>query len=192
MDYFKKELDLVKNELIREQCVKVLEAVNEEFFVAAASSTGKYHPTYALGDGGLYRHTRAAVGIAASLLELEQFDFGDLMHDYIICALILHDTCKSGINWDSRYTRHGHPIDASALIKNVLIAGDGESDAGTEFANNVCPLVESHMGQWNKCKWDGMVLPKPETDAEKFVHMCDYLASRKFLEYQFEEDNENE
>lgn len=188
MNYFEKELNLIKNEKIREQCRKILEAVNEKFFVAAASSTGKYHPNYALGEGGLYRHTQAAVGIANSLLQLEQYNFDDNMKDYIICALILHDTCKSGINWDSKYTRHGHPIDASALIKNVVMAGDGESDEGTEFANNVCPLVESHMGQWNRCKWDGMILPKPETDAEKFVHLCDYLASRKFLEYQFEND----
>lgn len=187
MDYFKKELDLIKNEKIREVCVKVLEAVDDEFFVAAASSTGKYHPTYALGDGGLYRHTRAAVGIAASLLELEQFNFDDTVKDYIICALILHDSCKCGITWNSRYTRHGHPIDASILIRSVT-----EDDGYGEFANNVCPLVESHMGQWNTSKRDGMILPKPETDAEKFVHMCDYLASRKFLEYQFEEDNKNE
>lgn len=187
MDYFNKELDLIKNEKIREMCVKVLEAVNDEFYVAAASSTGKYHPTYALGDGGLYRHTRAAVGIASCLLNLEQCEFTDNEKDFIICALILHDTCKCGKDWSSRYTRHGHPIDASSLIRCTT----EEFDNG-EFAEQVCPLVESHMGQWNTCRWDGMILPKPETHAEKFVHMCDYLASRKFLEYVFEEDNNNE
>ena len=187
MDYFKKELDLIKNEEIRKSCIKVLEKVDEEFFVAAASSTGKYHPTYALGDGGLYRHTRAAVGIAASLLETETYTnlFDENTRDFIICALILHDTCKSGIDWSSRYTKHEHPILVEDLIRDTL----DDEDNG-EFAHWVAPLVASHMGQWTTTRWSDVVLPKPETDAQKFVHMCDYLASRKFLEYIFDDDDE--
>ena len=45
----------------------------------------------------------------------------------------------------------------------------------------IAELVESHMGEWNYS-----VLPKPKTDLQKFVHECDYLASRKFLEVNFE------
>lgn len=185
MDYFKKELDLIKNEEIRKSCEKVLEKVDAEFFVAAASSTGKYHPTYALGDGGLYRHTRAAVGIAASLLETEMYVnlFDEIERDFIICALILHDTCKSGIDWSSRYTKHEHPLLVEDLIRDTL----DDIDNG-EFAFQVAPLIASHMGQWNTTRWSDITLPKPETEAQKFVHMCDYLASRKFLEYIFEDD----
>lgn len=182
MDYFKEELALIKNEKIREKCEAVLERVNEKFFHEPASSTGKYHPDYALGEGGLYRHTRAAVKIANELLQLEMYNnFSDNEKDFIICALILHDTCKSGIDWDSKYTKHTHPLDAGQLIYQVT----EESDNG-EFGDCVATLVESHMGQWNTCKWDKHVLPKPETEAQKFVHLCDYLASRKFLECKFD------
>ena len=30
------------------------------------------------------------------------------------------------------------------------------------------------------------VLPKPRTSEQRFVHMCDFLASRKFLDIKFE------
>ena len=185
MDYFKKELDFIKNEKLKEACTKVLEEVDPGFFVATASSTGKYHPTYALGDGGLYRHTRAAVGIAESLLELEQYQnlFDELERDCIICALILHDTCKSGIDWSNRYTVHDHPLIVERLIRDTL-----DEDDNGEFAARIAPLIASHMGQWTTARWSKVVLPKPETEAEKFVHMCDYLASRKFLEYIFDDD----
>ena len=45
----------------------------------------------------------------------------------------------------------------------------------------IASLIESHMGQWNYG-----ILPKPQSDAQKFIHLCDYLASRKFLEVNFD------
>lgn len=184
--YFVKELNFIKNEKMRESCAKVLEKVNDEFFVAPASSTGKYHPTYALGDGGLYRHTRAAVNIAADLLSLKIFDdYNELDKDTIICALILHDTCKSGIDWNNRYTVHEHPILVEKLIRDTL----DEEDNG-EFAARVAPLIASHMGQWTTTRWSKVVLPEPADELQSFVHMCDYLASRKYLEYIFDDDED--
>ena len=184
MEHFEKELSWIKDEKIREQTTKMLDQVSPEFFQAAASSTGKYHPSYALGEGGLYRHTRAAVGIAKDLLGLEWFQnkFDDNRRDYILAAIILHDSCKSRICWDSRYTKHDHPVQAAKFIEMNL---EGEENA--EFVSTVSRLVASHMGQWNIARYDRTVLPKPEQEDEMFVHMCDYLASRKYLEYKFEE-----
>lgn len=46
------------------------------------------------------------------------------------------------------------------------------------------------MGQWN-CDRDGkVILPKPIALNEQFVHMCDYLASRKIIEVNFEANRE--
>jgi hypothetical protein len=42
------------------------------------------------------------------------------------------------------------------------------------------------MGQWNTDKRSSVVLPKPKTVIEKLVHLADYLASRKSLEFNFE------
>lgn len=181
MNKFESELALIKNEEIRSSTEKVLERVHPEFYLAAASSTGKYHASYALGEGGLVRHTKAAVGIFESLMGLDMMDhFDDDMKDYMRAALILHDSCKFGMQWDSRYTKHEHPLLAQQLINEAL--GD------CTYSEIVGGLVASHMGQWNTNFRSRVTLPTPSTDAARLVHMCDYLASRKFLEYVFEEE----
>jgi uncharacterized protein YbgA (DUF1722 family) len=45
------------------------------------------------------------------------------------------------------------------------------------------------MGQWiYDYKTGEKVLDAPQTKLEKFVHLCDYLASRKCLEMNFDVD----
>ncbi len=52
--------------------------------------------------------------------------------------------------------------------------------------------IATHMGQWNTdFKTKKEVLDKPKTGIQKFIHMCDYLASRKCLEFNFEESISN-
>lgn len=43
------------------------------------------------------------------------------------------------------------------------------------------------MGPWNIDRF-GNSLPVPEKEDEKFVHLCDYLASRNFLNVSFDEN----
>lgn len=43
------------------------------------------------------------------------------------------------------------------------------------------------MGQWNTSKRSNIELPKPEFAEQILVHLFDYLASRKFIEINFEE-----
>ena len=176
--YFEKELSYIEDEEVRNQCVEVLKHVNEGFYKAGASSTGKYHPDYAAGEGGLYRHTIAAVKIAKSLFTL--YDFTELSKSYIIAAIILHDTCKHGRNWESKYSKHEHPNLARELIREV--------STNEEFVQIVGNAVAHHMGQWTTARWSKAVLEQPETEIERFVHLCDYLASRKFIDIKFEEE----
>ena len=182
--YFEEELQMIKDDNIRVAVIEVLKNVKDEFYHAAASSSSKYHPEYALGDGGLYRHTRAAVKIANDILNLEWFDkeFTDGDKDVILAALILHDTCKSGRDWDSKYTMHTHPIQAANLVEDILRDTEYKG-IGEEIAR----CIRSHMGQWNEPgRWnkynDRTILPKPEESDEFVVHLCDYLASRKYLD----------
>ena len=175
---FEDELLLIQNDDIRSKTITVLEQVNEKFFIAPASSSGKYHPKYALGEGGLVRHTKAAIKIAMSLFAIDEYTFVPDMRDYIIAALILHDTCKSGIDWKNEYSVHEHPLLVSELIENALSPND-------PYRWIVGRLIESHMGQWTTSKHSNIVLPHPLTDAQKFVHLCDYLASRNFIDIDF-------
>ena len=41
------------------------------------------------------------------------------------------------------------------------------------------------MGQWNTDYNGNEILPLPKNRYQKFVHMCDFLASRKFFNVEF-------
>ena len=61
---------------------------------------------------------------------------------------------------------------------------------GMNAARDIAELIACHMGKWNTNKYSQTELPKPITKLQKFVHMCDYLASRKFLNIKFNDENE--
>jgi hypothetical protein len=183
---FDKEINYIKSEQIKTYLVKALEVLPEYFYKIPASSSGKYHPKYTLGEGGLVRHTRAAVGIAKELFRLENYTFSDYEKDMIIVSLLLHDGCKRGVEF-SDVTLYEHPrIVVELLKKNEDLRNILSSDDLDVIYGNIL----SHMGQWNKDETGKKILPKPKTKMQKFVHLCDYLASRKNLEYNFNSELE--
>lgn len=182
VEALKTELDQIKTPSIREFAEWAVKILPNYFFEVPASSTGKYHPEYALGEGGLLRHTKAAVGIAVTLLSTETFGghYGQGMKDAIVTALILHDGLKHGVP-KQKYTIKNHPRAIGYhLEKNV---GD-DCPLVEEQRKFIYDLIASHMGQWTDSDADSP-LPKPDTQHKRFVHLCDYLASRKQLEYKF-------
>lgn len=141
---------------------KAFGLVSDEFFILPASSSGRYHPQYALGEGGLQRHTKAAMLIAFELFKIHEEFEEDESKRIILAALALHDTCKPN---------RLHPIMVNLALEPLR-------DEYGVMLDEIIPLIESHMGQWNL---EGR-LPFPKTPWQKFVHLCDYLASRKGLE----------
>lgn len=177
--FFEYELNLISDLKLREYAEKLIETFPDYFFEVPASSTGKYHPAYTLGNGGLYRHTRAVVGILENLFNLEQFPFTDREKMLLIIGAISHDSLKSG-KVKSQYTVKDHPQLAAQNIREFNSTNDyqlSESDL-----NFLCSAIESHMGQWGN--------PKPLTESEKMLHLADYLASRKNLEFLFPANDE--
>ena len=55
-----------------------------------------------------------------------------------------------------------------------------------EELNLMTRVISSHMGIWNKDFNDNEVLPVPKDKYERFVHLCDYLSSKKFLNVDFD------
>lgn len=181
-DAFKKELSYILNSKYLENAKKLIEILPDYFFEVPASSTGKYHPKFSLGDGGLVRHTKVAVRISYELLSDESIGnvFTNDEKDLMLVALILHDGCKSGLT-KTQYTVVNHPLIVSKLIKdnkNLLTLTEGE----LEF---LCSCIETHMGPWNKDFKGNTVLQVPKNKYQKFVHMCDFLSSKKFLDVKF-------
>ena len=176
----------MKNDDIKKSVAILIEMLPDYFFHEAASSTGKYHPKYALGDGGLLRHTKAACYIAHELLNDPAIGekYTSREKDLMIVGLIMHDGLKRGLQ-EERYTRFDHPLLAANFVyENREKAGISEDEA--LFLKEV---ISSHMGPWTKDYDGNEVLPYPKNKYQNFVHMCDYLASRKGLLVPFDSNN---
>lgn len=180
---FQTELGYIRNEKYRQDAEFLIEKLPDYFFEIPASSTGKYHPSFASTKGGLVKHTKVAVRIAHELLENDTVGakFTLREKDLIIVALLLHDGLKSGLE-KSKYTLFEHPLLVSKYIMEQKECLQMEID-DIRF---VCTLIESHMGQWTYDSYHQKeVLPKPTSAAGRFVHMCDFLSSKKFLDVKF-------
>ena len=164
----------------------MIELLPDYFFHEAASSTGKYHPSYALGDGGLVRHTKAAVRVAYELLSDPAI--GDKYtrseKDVVIMSLILHDGLKRGLK-EEKYTRFDHPI----LMANYVLENKDKLKMSDEEVQLASSVIKTHMGPWTTDYQGNEILEKPKTKYQNFVHMCDYLASRKAILFNFDEEN---
>ena len=175
-EIFHGELMLFRDQRIAEIVRGMLnELVPPYFFVISASATGKYHPWPSLGYGGLVRHTKAAFKLAYDLMQLEQYSH--LNYDCVLAALLLHDTFKRGKTC-SQYTVAEHPLIAADEIMSW--ANKNVNQDYLETVSKICDLISTHSGQWNEVA-SKPLLPKPITDEQKFVHLCDYLASRRYI-----------
>ncbi len=181
------EIDYIKSPRIKKACEEMIKLLPDYFFEIAASSTGKYHPEYALGEGGLLRHTKAAVRIAVELLSdpLLSSKYKADEQDLMIMGLILHDGLKLGIPRE-KYTRFDHPI----LMADYIMDNEEKLGLEVEEIEFLCDVIKTHMGVWTT-DYNGVeVLEKPTTKYQSFVHMCDYLASRKCILLPFDSKNE--
>lgn len=184
---FTTEINYIKNDRIKESLVNLINLIPDYFFTETASSTGKYHPSFSQGVGGLVRHTKVAVKIANTLLINDSigYKFTRDEKDLIILSLVMHDSVKRGIP-EEKYTKVEHPLLASKFIRDNA----KNTSLTEEEINLVCSMISSHMGQWNTDFNGNEVLPKPKTKYERFVHMCDYLSAQKFMNINFDENNE--
>lgn len=179
---FNDELNLIKNERLKESCIELLKLLPDYFYHVEASSSGKYHPAFALGEGGLVRHTKVAVKIADEIIKTESVGnvFTQDEKDMILISLMLHDGLKKGLT-EEKYTRFDHPV----LMGDFVLEHADKTKLSTLEAKMISENIKSHMGEWNTNPYSTVVLPKPKNKYQKMVHMCDLLASRKFLNVNF-------
>ncbi len=183
---FENEIQYIKNIEYIKNVETLLELVPDYFFDMPASTSGKYHPSYALGSGGLLRHTKAAIKIANELFNIENISgkYTSNEKDLIIIAIMFHDLLKKG-ETNEYHTRFDHPLIAAEFIEK----NKGKTTFTEEEVNFISSCISTHMGQWNCDRFNSYDLPKPKNKFQNFVHMCDYLASRKFLEVPFDNNN---
>lgn len=173
-EFFENEINLIQSEDLRMFAKFYLDEKTPSYFwEIGASSTGKYHPSFSQGKGGLVRHTKAVVMFADELLRMSSYAYmNEEYKDYVILACILHDTCKYGMTEYNKdeYSQHAH--NASVLVNMAW---------NEYFGDNAPTLltmaIASHMGQWTENKEE-----KPFTNIDRCVHLADYIASRNFID----------
>ena len=183
---FKRELNYINNPRYKKSAEVLINLLPDYFFEVPASSTGKYHPAFSLGNGGLLRHTKAAVRIAKEFYNDEALTgaYTKNEKDLMIIGLIMHDGLKSGLK-KSEYTKFDHPL----LVCDYIKENKDKTEFNEKEIEFLCHVISSHMGPWNTNSYSEVELPKPKSNHQRFVHMCDYLASRKFLDVKFDDDN---
>ena len=172
--HFERELNLIVNEDLRMAVKSYMEEATPDYFwTDGASSSGKYHPKFSQGDGGLVRHTKAVVMFAEDLLRMSSYAYmREEYKDYVIAACILHDTAKYGI---SEYDKAEYKNHASNASKAFAEYAEQVMDyKPSEFLLNA---IVAHMGQWSTDRED-----RPFTSVDRCVHMADYMASRSFID----------
>ena len=191
-EFFEREIMKISNAQLKDFVRYFFnEKVGDWFWKSGASSSGKYHPAFAQGEGGLVRHTRAVCWVCEELLRMSSYSYmKEEFKDYARVACLLHDTRKYGaedVENKDCYKYHGAL--AAVAVKNAwweFFGSDGEAPELLLMA------IRSHMGQWVEDRDD-----RPFTNIDRLVHLSDYIASRSFwdipqlsLEYANDESKE--
>lgn len=183
---FSKEIEDIVDDNLRKLATEVIACADDYFFTIPASSTGKNHPPFSLGEGGLVRHTKCVVYMVKCLCE--SFNIDEYKRDMLIVAALAHDIKKQGDCAEGvGHTVHEHPLLAARYVCEVYFASDITVLNGV--ISIIADLISSHMGKWGadpKFIGDKTPLPIPESDCAKILQAADYLASRKeILDFKF-------
>lgn len=181
MDYTNKTLnELLSYEVsqiddydIREFVKMTLDEVDPIHRIKPASSTGKYHPKYAAGEGGLIRHIKVTVRNVIELIRATPAVESE--KDELIAAAILHDMWKYPEGRDHEFTAFDHPA----------LGGQWCKDHGFDTIGR---LIASHQGIWTTSRqMPGFENEQPRKFDEWVLHYSDLLASRTYLRCDFDE-----
>ena len=173
-DFFEREIQLIVD-INLQDFVRFFfnEKCGDWFWKSGASSSGKYHPQFTKGEGGLVRHTKAVAWVCEELLRMSSYAYMRAEYkDYARVACLLHDTRKYG---------SGDTEDKDCYKEHGRLAADAVAAAWLSFFDQgeapelLLMAIRSHMGQWVEDRDD-----RPFTNIDRLVHMADYIASRPF------------
>lgn len=189
-ELFEREILLLENEDLRNFARWYLDNwVGDWFWKSGASASGKHHPDFAKGEGGLVRHTRAVCMVCEELLRMSTYAYMKAEYkDYARLACLLHDTCKYGGTTENHdcYKEHGKLAAANTEMAWSFFFGEGHI-----APDLLLMAIKSHMGQWVENRED-----RPFTNIDRLVHLSDYIASRDFwdipiINFEYMEDTKD-
>ena len=153
--------------------------------------------------GGLVNHIKSVVAVCKTLMRNSTFndivikpireskenaDFEFMLEtvysNAALAACIIHDCMKPDMTAEHR-TRFDHPLLAAELFVESIdkyIVRDNKNVELKLYKRLISLAVSSHMGQYNTSQYSDIVLPTPQSGLDIYVHMCDYIASRRFID----------
>lgn len=167
---FANELASITDKNLKEFVSIVLAGTDDWFYHDPASTSGKYHPKFALGDGGLVRHTRAVVYWVKEIARSEMFNVNARQTELLIAGAIMHDIRKHTATggYIAKHARAAHDLVIETQAQNSALLSVDE-------AKYIADAVSTHMGIWGVRDGER----KPTSDSEKLLHLADLMASRK-------------
>ena len=175
-------VDMVKPDNIRIATMRCLEMAPAYFWKTPASVTGKHHPLWALGDGGLIRHTVGAVDMGINMGRYD-VDVEPKIYTAIVPALILHDITKYGIkdiaetkeSDPNMYWFNNHHVTAASFCRKIWQLMEWNTNETTYYQDEmrwieICDMILGHVGRWGV---------KPTSKAGWIVHFADLAVSTR-------------
>jgi len=189
---FDNEIKKINDESLKRAVKDILILCDDKNAVGAASSSGKYHPQFSLGEGGLIRHTKAVCLFVERILSMmPQYDNKEAW-DIPYCAAILHDMCK--YIKGQEYTEMQHPLIMGKMIREYAKEKFANFDNLIEGDYTkmllVADAVECHMSRWHTDKKTGKPLGIPPTKMEHYiVAIADMISATRNIKIDFDENN---
>lgn len=170
----------------------LIDQLDDYWFIKPASSTGKYHPKFNNGEGGLVRHSLNVCMwwqrmYRAFEQELISFSGRDDIYDLGLIACLFHDAKKYGdAEENSRWVKKDHDVKSMKwFLHNVEIyEHTNDMNFDNKAINYIANAIDHHNGPWS-------THGAPRTIFERLVFICDYASSQKIHEQEvFNVNNE--
>lgn len=153
--------------------------VADDFFEKPASSTGKYHPDFAQGSGGLLRHTIKAAEVFEDLWRAYKYKyehisfFEEEKYSSGLAAVLLHDSCKYGKCFENEHTLKNHDNIGAMFIEDLYNKFFATLDVEPQY-QDIIDAIACHHGVWS-------TTARPVSLLDELVFLSDYIASRKYV-----------
>lgn len=186
-----KELEAIPLAHLRGLAFYLLDYLPKSFWLAPASSSGKYHPPDERGPGGTALHTARVIRLALELANAESMD--DESKSILGVAALLHDAYKGGDGDAPRgHTWSLHQVAPRFLLKKVMeeaayttpdgtfpLADNYPPEAYEQILESIFRAIEAHEGRWSRLS----VAQNPSYAGPigKILHYADYVASRNYV-----------
>lgn len=183
VELFREFLNTFETDELRLFSEDLLEAQDDCNYTIPASTSGKYHNPTQCQPGGQMYHVLFVCKVMEMLLPLEyiQEKFPKpKQRDCLRTAVLFHDAKKTN---NGMYTVKEHPMLGAKFVEETEV----KHDIPQKLKQYIGRLIQSHSGQWDE---NGM-MPKPESDDQFLIHLCDMVGSRAFFDMRYSEEQKN-